>query len=367
MSSENTTPEQRTEMPTDKRMGKLREKGQIHHSQEIVSVVGLMTGFIVLTLVWQSLFDDLKLVFTYSFKMVAYPEQLDLEQVYSGAIGLIKLMGPELAIIVITTALLAALALLIQTKFNVKKNKIEFQWHFLNPISGIKRIFSIHGLMNVAKALVKLAIILPIGYFALRAFAPQMVKLVHLDIPAIMTFASNGVSTLFWQIVAILIGMSIFDYFWGRYQWLKVNKMTKEEVKDERKELEGDEETKKKIIAKGLGRILQRIRSNVQKADVVVTNPTHYAVALQYDRKTMKAPRVVAKGADFLALRIRELAKEANVPVLERKVLARALYSSTEVGAEIPYELFKAVAEVLAYVYRLKGLLPSGNNAANAS
>ncbi len=131
--------------------------------------------------------------------------------------------------------------------------------------------------------------------------------------------------------------------------------MTKEEVKDERKSIEGDEATKRKIIAKGWQRIVQRIKTNVPKADVVVTNPTHYAVALQYDRGSMKAPKVIAKGADHLAFKIREIARESGVPILERKSLARALYSSVKVDAEIPFELYKAVAEVLAYVYRIKG------------
>jgi flagellar biosynthesis protein FlhB len=131
--------------------------------------------------------------------------------------------------------------------------------------------------------------------------------------------------------------------------------MTKQEVKDERKAQEGDETTKRKIIAKGLQRIQQRIMFSVPRADVVITNPTHFAVALRYDRGKDAAPTVVAKGQDYLALKIREIARASGVPIVERKALARALYASTEVGKEIPRELFRAVAEVLAYVYRLKG------------
>ena len=154
--------------------------------------------------------------------------------------------------------------------------------------------------------------------------------------------------------MTVLIVMAIFDYAWTKYQWLRNNKMTKTEVKDERKAMEGDEETKRKIQAKGLARIAQRLRESVPQADVIITNPTHFSVALKYDRGNMSAPIVVAKGQDHLALKIREIAKEFNIPILERKPLARALYASCEVGTEIPHDLFKAVAEVLAYVYRLK-------------
>ena len=139
--------------------------------------------------------------------------------------------------------------------------------------------------------------------------------------------------------------------------------MTKEEVKDERKAIEGDESTKRQIIAKGLGRIMQRLKQSVPKADVIVTNPTHYAVALQYDRSSMKAPKVVAKGKNFMAERIKEIARENKVPILERKSLARALFHSVEVDNEIPLELFRATAEVLAYVYRINKKKPVGATA----
>jgi flagellar biosynthetic protein FlhB len=247
---------------------------------------------------------------------------------------------------------MSSLAILLQTNWNVKKKF--FQWEKLNPINGIKRIFSIQGVVTTLKAVVKLAIILPIAYFVLKAFSPSMVSLMHLSVEEVMVFAGSAVASLFWKIMYVLIAMAIFDFFWSKFQWLKQNKMTKNEVKDERKATEGDEETKRRIQQKGLRRIVQRIKESVPMADVVITNPTHYAIALKYDRASMGAPRVVAKGKGFLALRIRELAKEAKVPIVERKVLARALYASTEVGSEIPYDLFKAVAEVLAYVYKIK-------------
>jgi flagellar biosynthetic protein FlhB len=206
----------------------------------------------------------------------------------------------------------------------------------------------------VLKAVAKMALVLPVGYWALKGFAPEMVRLVHMSIEDVLVMVGESLTSVFWKIMYILFAISFADMAWGKYQWLRQNKMTKDEVKDERKAIEGDETMRRKIIAKGQQRLANKLKSSVPKADVVVTNPTHYAVALKYDRDRFAAPIVVAKGTDFMAQRIREIAAEHNIPILERKALARALYASTEVGSEIPRDLFRAVAEVLAYVYRTK-------------
>lgn len=352
-----STPEERTEMPTERRLDQLRKEGQIHLSTDVAVAVSMVSGFLIVSMMAHSLIYDLKLILIRAFQMIGSRDELSIQALRGGFVALIGLIGPDLAVIVGVIAVMASLAVMTMTGWNVKEKKLHFQFRFLNPINGLKRIFSISGVVNTLKAIAKLLLIIPIGYFGLKECAPEMLKLVHLDTGKVMIFTGERMATLFWKIVYVLIALAIFDYFWGRFQWLKVNKMTKAEVKDERKAVEGDEETKRKIQQKGLARISQRIRATVPKADVVVTNPTHYAVALKYDRATMKAPAVVAKGKGFLALKIREIARESGVPVLERKLLARALYGSTEVGSEIPYDLFKAVAEVLAYVYRLKNKL----------
>lgn len=336
-------------------MGQLRKEGAIHVSPEVAQVLSLVSGFIVLNWMCTYLFEDMKQILIKALSMTARSEPLHPAMLRDGFIGLVVLIGPDIFFIAGMIAAVASLAILLQTKWNLKEKKIDWKFRYLNPIMGIKRIFSIQGFVTTLKAIVKLVIILPIGYFALKALAPSMLKLTHLGVPEIMAFTADAIGGVFWKIAYILIGIAIFDYFWTKRQWLRMNRMTKDEVKDERKSVEGDEATKKRMQAKGLQRIMQRIKSTVPKADVVVTNPTHYAVALRYDRSTMSAPIVVAKGKGFLAQRIKAIAKEAGVPVLERKPLARALYASAEIGAQIPYELFKAVAEVLAYVYKLKG------------
>ncbi len=352
--SEHSTPEERTEMPTDKRMGEYRKHGQVHLSTEVVQVLSLLSGFLVLFAIAGWIFHDMEQYIIDIYARIARNEAFTKFYIYEIATDAFRRFAPHVAAIAVTISTVATLAVMLQTNWNVKDKKIEMKWSSLNPISGIKKVFSINGLVNTMKSLFKLMLILPIGYFALKRFAPDMVGLIHTSIEMIIQYIGESIFYVFWKVIYVLIAFAIFDYFWSRYQWFRQNKMTKEEVKDERKSIEGDEKTKRQMQQKGLQRIMERIQQSVPQADVIITNPTHYAVALKYDRETMSAPVVVAKGKGFIALRIREIAKEAGVPILERKPLARALYAATEVGSQIPHELFKAVAEILAYVYRLK-------------
>lgn len=353
--SEYATPDQRTEMPTDRRIGQLRKEGQVHLSQEVVQVTSLLTGFMILQLSWSWFVGDLESIYRKAFHLIAQREPLTQKDLYDGFLGVLYHMAPPVLMLLVAVASVSSLVVMLQTKWNIKEKKIHVRLELLNPIKGLQRVFSIHGVMNTLKAIVKLAIILPIAYVALKSFAPEMIKLIHLSVDDILKYTGVSMATLFWRVMYVLIALAVFDYFWSYFQWLKQAKMTKDEVKMEHKAVEGDEETKRRIKQKGWQRIVQRIQKSVPTADVVVTNPTHFAVALKYDRANMRAPQVVAKGKDYMAFRIREIAAQSGVPVLERKPLARALYASCEIGAEIPYDLYRAVAEVLAYVYRLRG------------
>ena len=346
-------------MPTARRMSQIRKEGAMHHSTELEHTISLMTGFLIVTAMAPTIFRHIEHVFKKAFEMISSKEPLDVHNLYEGFIALIALLAPDLFVVVVVIAAISILTVMLQTDWCVKEKKFKMQFNMLNPISGIKRILSINGFLNFGKSLIKLLIILPIGYFSLMKFAPHMIQLMHMQLEDIFAFTSAAMGKIFWKIFYVLVAISIFDYVYGKFRWLKQNKMTKEEVKDERKSVEGDEETKRSIMRKGWARIMQRIRETVPTADVVITNPTHFAVALKYDRANMAAPVVVAKGKDFMALKIRGIARESGIPVLERKPLARALFKSVEVGAVIPRDLFKAVAEVLAYVYRLKN--PYGN------
>lgn len=353
--SENSTPEERTEMPTERRMGQIRKDGGLYLSSEVSQVISLTTGFLMLGVMWPYFIDDFKKCMVLTYRLIANSGEVDINFISAGFLGILRLFGPHLLLFIVVIASVAVLAVMLQTNWNIKEKKIHFRWNMLLPWNGLRRIFSAQGLVTTLKAIGKLMLILPIGFFALKGFAPHMIKLMHTSIESVFVFTGNAISTIFWRIWWLLLALAIADWLWGKHQWLKSNKMTKEEVKDERKAVEGDETTKRKIVAKGLQRIMNRILNSVPKAHVVITNPTHYAVALRYDRNEMAAPVVVAKGKGFIALKIREIARQNGVPIMERKTLARALFASTEVGAQIPNELFRAVAEVLAYIFRMKG------------
>jgi flagellar biosynthetic protein FlhB len=354
-------PEQKTEMPTDRRIGELRKEGSVFQSVDVVQALVLMAGFLALSMTWNLLYNDMRYLFTKSFMMIGERPSFELNDLTNGFIRLIMLLLPDILIITGVVSVVASLAVMLQTDWNKRDKWIKIRWDFINPLKGLQRIFSITGAVNTFKAIVKLAVVLPIGYWALQGFAPLMVKLIHSSVKDVLALTGSALTTVFWKIMYIFIALAVVDWVWGKFQWLKKNKMTKEEVKEERKSIEGDETMRRKMISKGMARLAQRLKKTVPKADVIVTNPTHYAVALQYDRNNHSAPIVVAKGTDFIAQRIREIGKEHNIPILERKALARALYASTEVGSEIPRDLFKAVAEVLAFVYRLKRTRPQGS------
>ena len=360
MASE-SLPEQKTEMPTDRRIGELRKQGSVFQSIDVVHAFVLMAGFLALNYSWNLLYEDMLYLFERSFMMIAERPSFEVNDLTNGFIRLIILVLPDIMIITGIESAVAALAVMFQTDWNKRDKWIKIRWDFISPIKGLQRMVSISGLMNTFKAIVKLGVVLPIGYWALQDFAPMMVKLIHSSVKDVLALTGTALNAVFWKIMYIFIALAVVDWVWGKFQWLKKNKMTKEEVKEERKSVEGDETMRRKMIQKGMARLAQRLRKTVPKAHVIITNPTHYAIALQYDKNSHGAPIVVAKGTDFIAQRIREIAKEHNIPILERKALARALYASTEVGSEIPRDLFKAVAEVLAFVYRLKRNRPQSS------
>jgi flagellar biosynthetic protein FlhB len=225
----------------------------------------------------------------------------------------------------------------------------------LNPITGFKNLFKLRSLVEFCKSALKLLVVGLIVYWALWSKRQQFLELAHVPVEGIFSFVARLILQLGILVAACLFVMSIGDYLFSRYEHEKSLRMSKQDIKDEYKNMEGDPLIKNKIKEKQRRMALMRMMQEVPKADVVITNPTHFAVALQYDGSRMDAPVVIAKGQDYLALRIREIARKHDVVIMENKPLARALYQRTEVGEMIPGDLFQAVAEVLAYVYRLKG------------
>jgi len=228
----------------------------------------------------------------------------------------------------------------------------------LNPISGFARLFSKRNAVKTGIGVLKLAVIGLVGTLIIQSHTTEIAALPRLTAVAAFMVMGEIIADMCLWMLAIMLIIGIVDFVYQRVQHTKDLKMTKQQVKDEMRSMEGDLETKGRRLRMARQIALQRIRQTVPKADVIVTNPTHFAVALQYDGENMSAPKVVAKGADFLAFRIREIAVANGIPIVEKPPLARALYAEVAIGKAISPEFYEAVAEILAYVYRLEGRVP---------
>lgn len=355
-----STPEERTELPTERRMSQMRREGQIFFSSEVAQVTTMTVSFLIICRIVPSLFRGLQEIFRITLGNLSATAELSPNDVGRWLLWAFWYTSPLLLFLFVTNSIVATLSVMLQTKWNIKRPIIRFRIGMLNPIGGIRKIFSPIGLFNTLKALGKLLLVGPIAFFAIKASTKDAIMLPFRGIQGLLNATGDGISLVFWRMLGVFMAFAAVDYVYGKFRWHRQSNMTKQEVKEDQKAQEGDEATKKKMIGKARNRLYQKLASTVPTADVVVTNPTHYAVALRYDREKMGAPEVVAKGTGYLALRIRELAREAGVPILERKLLARSLYASVKVGQQIPAELYRAVAEVLGYVYRLKRGTPEG-------
>jgi flagellar biosynthetic protein FlhB len=228
----------------------------------------------------------------------------------------------------------------------------------LSLVSGAKKIVGVRSFVELGKAIFKLLVI---GAFAIIVILPDMqfLRLVPtMSIIDVVHFIEQLALLMIATVVGVMTFIAIADWAFQKYKWTEDHKMTKQEVKDERKQADGDPQIKNKIRVIRMQRAMARMASAIPTADVILTNPTHYAVALKYDQETMAAPILVAKGVDHLALRIREIAAEYDIPILENPPLARALYNDVEIEQQIPSHFYKAAAEIIGYVLRLKGKLP---------
>lgn len=264
--------------------------------------------------------------------------------------GLANGMAP----IFVAVLLLALVANLVQTGFIFSAKKLQPKGESLNPLKGLKRIFAsgktwIGLLMNLGK----MGLAGAVAWFAIESELPRIVSLQGLEFLPAVQAGAGVVFSVGIKVALVLLVLAILDFAYQKYSHEQQLKMTRQQVKEEMKRMDGDPQIKQRRRQIAMQRAMQRINSDVPSADVVVTNPTHFSVAIKYDDGAMHAPRVVAKGADLLAFRIRELATANGVPIVERAPLARALYRTVEVGQEIPEDFYNAVAELLAYVYQL--------------
>ena len=345
--------QERTEQATAKRRQDFREKGEVAQSKEVQSAL-LLTAFLVLWFFYCPVFwKNLSLLTQELLSLVggfAITPASSL-QLATQVFGKMALLLAPLLLLVLVVGFLASF---LQIGWLFTSKPMQPDLNKLNPIQGLSRIVSKRSLVELLKSLAKVILIGYVAYKTVRAEFGEALSLVHMDISETLRFLGRVSGLVLMKTCGILIVLGILDFLFVRWEMEERMKMTKQEQKEEFKETEGDPYIKARVRSIQQQMARKRMMAEIPKADVVVTNPTHISVALAYRRNEMGAPKVVAKGADNLAMKIREIAKENNIPMVENVPVARALHK-VDLGAEIPEELFKAVAEILAYVYSIKG------------
>ncbi len=345
--------QQKTEAPTPRRLQEARRRGQVPKSRDFAAAVVLMAAVILAYLLrgpamenWQK---ELTWYFSNCLAFDLAPEHLP-RVIYDVARGAIWMCTPFF--LVLTGAALAVH--LVQTGFIFAPEVIKPNLERLNPVSGLSRMFSLRTLVELGKSILKVTVVAGVSYLVVKAHLHELLLVFHRPPQAAFSTVTCVMLAAAAAAGGTFLLLAVIDLFYQRWEYMRSMRMTKQEVKDELKQTEGDPLIKSWQRRRQRQILLNRIRQEVPRATVVITNPTHLAVALRYDEKEMSAPQVVAKGAGDLARRIRELAAGHKVPIIHNPEVARTLYHQVEIGQEIPVELYQAVAQILALVYRLK-------------
>lgn len=343
---------EKTELPTQRRLDEAVKHGQFARSSEVQTVAVLFGSMMALQVTGRALWDQLSNV---QLAILGHLGEISLTpdamQGYAARSALV--FAGCVAPVVLTALTAGVVAGAVQSRFQTASEALEWNWDRVNPAAGFKRIFSFRSLVPAALSLGKLGVIGMFSHKRVNEIINDPIFYTAVDVSRIAEFLSQSAFRIVVSISLSLAVIAAMDYayqFWKTSQDLM---MTKEEVKEEMKSMEGNPHVKAKMRRRRPIKTQRQMLQDVAQADVVVTNPTHIAVALRYDRKTMKAPRIVAKGTRLNALRIREVAGQHQVPILENKPLARMMFKYGKVGGEIPAQLYAAVAEILAYVYRI--------------
>ncbi len=350
----------KTEPATEKKKDDARKEGQVAKSKEVYNAVSLMAAFLILRFYIQMMGTRLKNFFP--LVLDDLPEYL---KNYDGRVNeasifalLFEVMLQMMIILLPVLAISAIIAFVCdvaQVKWKPTAKTLQPKGSKINPVNGFKRIFSKNSIIELIKAILKIFIISYVAYSYLKNNADGFFLLYGMSLNAGIAAIGTLLVNLGIRISVAYLIIAAADYAYQLWKYNDDLKMTKQEVKDEYKQAEGDPQVKGKIKQRMQEASRRRMMQDVPKADVVITNPTHYAVAILYDAEKYDAPVVLAKGADYMAQRIKDVARESNVEIVENKPLARMLYANVEIGEMVPQELYQAVAEVLAFVYRVKG------------
>ncbi len=351
---------EKTEEPTGKKLDDARKKGQVAKSREISMAVELLAFFILLRvyvdtigLRFENFFGTVYQQIPSTIKMVdgQVPKSALHAVVSNMLVQTLTIMMPFL----IAGVVIALICNILQVGFKVATEPLRPNFGKMNPLQGIQKLFSLQSLFELLKSVAKIVLISYVVYSYFKSEKSSIYLLYDMSLRQGIALMGNLTINMGIRVAAVYMIIALVDFIYQKRKFHTDMMMTKQEVKDEMKESEGDPQIKSKQRQRMREASQRRMMQELPKADVVITNPTHYAVAIQYDQEKYNAPIVLAKGADYLAKKIKEIAKENDVEIVENKPLARMLYANVEIGAVIPPELYKAVAEVLAFVYHLKG------------
>lgn len=343
----------KTEDPSPYRLEKSREKGEVASSKELNTTIVLAACFVAFLLSSVYMFEVLG-KYIDDLYLLAPEKALSRE-------GVIQLIEVTMQVIfkcifpvTLVSMIFSLFIPIMQVGFIFAPEVLEAKLERIDPMKGFGRIFSKKSVFQLLKGLLKFAVIFVIVYWMLDEVTNSLVGFFYADIPTILNYVTNATTKIIFSILVGLFVLAVADFAFEKYEFLQKMRMTKKEVKDELKEKEGNPEVRSKIKSIQREMARKRMMKDVPKADVIITNPTHISIAIRYDRSTMVAPIVVAKGSDNVALRIREIAQSHQVPIVENITIARALYKEVKLGESIPRNLYLAVAEILGFVYRLK-------------
>lgn len=347
---------EKTEDPTAKKLSDARKEGQVARSKELVTAAGLTTLFLILKSFSGYYTDNFLKMYTRTFSSISEVAGGELTSSISNAIFNDAVTTVLLTCLPVFIAglVVSFVVVLFQVKWKISTKPMQPKFSKINPVKGFKKIFSKDKLVEMLIELIKIIVISFIAFNTLKDEWDTILMLYDISLIQAVMLIGNIVINLGIKICFVFLLIGIADLFYQKIKFKKDMRMSKQEVKDEYKNSEGDPKVKGKIRAKMREVSQRRMMQALPKADVVITNPTHLAAALQYDKNVSEAPILIAKGADYLAQKIKEVAKEHDIVIVENKPLARMLYYNVELGAEIPPELYQMAAEVLAYVYGLK-------------
>lgn len=351
---------EKTEPATPKKLEDARKEGQVAKSREIANGLGLLALFLVLKywvgnigIQFLEIFSDFynKIPEAVVFWNGYMPQQDMLIIFRQMLLHIVRILWP----IMLVALVVAILSDVVQVKWHPTSKPLQPKLSKLNPISGFKKIFSVNAVVELIKAIAKIGLIVWICYSYIKDKWPLLFTLYNMPLIQALQLIGETVIDLGIRISIVYMIIALADLIYQKFKFNKDMRMTKQEIKDEYKQQEGNPEIKGKIRQKMREVSQRRMMQNLSQADVVITNPTHYAVAIKYDPEILDAPTVVAKGEDFLAARIKDVAKEHKIEIVENKPLARMLYANVDIGQAVPPELYQAVAEVLAFVYHMQG------------